>query len=393
MKSSALSAPVLASPELSVRYEQILRARGWSRDPAQCKVINALQELMDQLIAREQSAQRWRVKCQSLFQRRVFGQTRYEPVQGLYVWGGVGRGKTFLMDLFFEFCPIQAKRRDHFHRFMRDIHAALVEHQGRPDPLQEVAESIARSTSVLCFDEFFVKDIGDAMILGNLFSALFERGVCLVATSNVPPSRLYESGLQRDRFLPAIALLERCTHVLQVSDGHDFRLQTLTRAPLFMSPCNDQVEAQLAGMFEALSPETIRYNVQIEVVGRQITARALSDDVVWFDFDVLCLGPRSVRDYIEVAEDFTTVFLTGLPAFGAHNEDAARRFMYLVDEFYDRHVKLIISSDVPIASLYPATAGSLAFEFERTISRLYEMQSRGYLGQAHSCGEAQSVNI
>ncbi len=314
--------------------------------------------------------------------RHITGKTEYKGVQGLYIWGGVGRGKTLLMDLFYDACPIADKRRCHFHRFMREVHDALKAHQGRANPLDAVAEQIAQQVSLLCFDEFFVKDIGDAMILANLLRGLFDRGVCLVATSNVVPERLYEDGLQRDRFLPAIELLQAHTAVCEMAPGQDFRLRALARSALYITPVDAATDALLREMMVQLSPEFPEYDVSLQVLSRRLAVRALADAVVWFDFSVLCEGARSVADYIELAEEYTTVLISNVPRFGVQNDDAARRFIHLIDEFYDRRVKLVLSAEVPIVELYDA--GRLAFEFERTISRLQEMQGSEYLALAHT---------
>lgn len=364
------------------RYEALLADRGWVADPAQKVVLQSLQLVLVRLLGRSEVVLSPWAQLRQSWGRRVVGKTQYQPVQGLYVWGGVGRGKTLLMDLFYEACPFVEKRRCHFHRFMREVHEMLKLNQGRSNPLDAVAEQIAQQAGLLCFDEFFVKDIGDAMILANLLKGLFERGVCLVATSNVVPERLYEDGLQRDRFLPAIKLLQQHTVVCEMASGQDFRLRALSRSALFLVPAGGEADDKLREMMVQLSPETPRYDQQLKVSARELPVRALADGVVWFDFSVLCDGPRSVADYIELAEEFTTVIVSGVPRFGIGNDDAARRFIHLVDEFYDRRVKLVLSAEVSVLALY--SEGRLAFEFERTISRLQEMQSEEYLALQHA---------
>jgi cell division protein ZapE len=269
----------------------------------------------------------------------------------------------------------------HFHRFMQRVHADLKQFDGEKNPLELVAERLAGEASVICFDEFFVTDIADAMILGGLMQGLFERGVTLVATSNIVPSRLYENGLQRQRFLPAIALVERHTEVVNVDAGIDYRLRTLQRAELYHYPLDEQADISLRHSFEQLAPEPGRHWERIQVNGRYLTCRCLADDVAWFDFAELCEGPRSQNDYIELAREFHAVLLSGVPAMGRHNDDAARRFINLVDEFYDRHVKLVMAADRPLLELYQG--GRLEFEFQRTTSRLQEMQSTEYLAREH----------
>jgi len=311
------------------------------------------------------------------------GSSRRDSPRGLYLWGGVGRGKTWLMDLFYETLPFKQKLRTHFHRFMRMVHAELKQIHDASDPLDIVAASLAREYRVICFDEFFVVDITDAMILGNLLTSLFDRGVVLVATSNIAPDGLYRDGLQRANFLPAIALLETHCEVLNVDGGVDYRLRALQQAPLYHYPCGSEARSAMAGQFEALSAhsEHCRVAEQLEVEGRNIAVRRVCEDLAWFDFEALCDGPRSQNDYIEIAREFQTVFVSGVPQLHSDSDDQARRFIYLVDEFYDRRVKLILEAEVHFLDLYRGR--KLAFEFQRTVSRIQEMQSEEYLASAH----------
>jgi cell division protein ZapE len=358
----------------SERHAQDLEREGFREDPAQLEAVALFDDLHDRLCAPPPKP--------SLLARLLPGvRAEREPVRGLYLWGGVGRGKTYLMDLFFECLPFEEKVRMHFHRFMRRAHDELRALAGTSDPLHGVADRLAGEARVICFDEFFVSDITDAMILGELFDALFSRGVTLVATSNVPPRDLYRDGLQRRRFLPAIDLIERHTAVVNVDGGIDHRLRTLEQAELFHTPLDEAADVSLRASFEALAPEPGVFDTGIEVEGRRIPVRALADDVVWFDFEALCDGPRSQNDYIELAREYHAVLVSGVPRFTTRSEDQARRFISLVDEFYDRGVKLILSAEVPIPELYAGER--LAFEFERTASRLLEMQSRDYLGRLH----------
>jgi cell division protein ZapE len=310
-----------------------------------------------------------------------FTRKRPNPVKGLYLWGGVGRGKTMLMDLFFECLPPDRRMRMHFHRFMQRVHHELKDLSGTANPLLVVADRIADQARVLCFDEFFVSDIGDAMILGELFERLFERGVTLVATSNVEPDRLYENGLQRRRFLPAIEALHAHTRVHNLDSGVDYRLRVLERAEIYHVPLDAAAERSLSSSFDALAPEAPVADVQLEIENRPIRARKVAEDVAWFEFSELCEGPRSQNDYIELARIFHAVLISNVRRFSARNEDAARRFISLVDEFYDHNVKLIISADAEIDDLYAGER--LRFEFERTRSRLLEMQSHDYLARRH----------
>jgi len=291
------------------------------------------------------------------------------------------------MDMFYDSVPGEAKLRIHFHRFMRRVHHELTDLDGVKNPLERVADKIAAEASLICFDEFFVSDITDAMILAGMFEALFDRGVCLVATSNIAPDELYKDGLQRARFLPAIALVKAHTEVLNVDGGVDYRLRTLEQAQLYYTPLDQGADISLMSSFERLAPNkegtevNIEVDVPIEIEGRYIQSRYLADDVVWFDFDALCDGPRSQNDYIELAKEFHTVLISDVPQMGRDNEDRARRFINLVDEFYDRNIKLVLSAEVELFDLY--ASGRLAFEFQRTCSRLQEMQSHDYLAAAH----------
>ena len=303
------------------------------------------------------------------------------PERGLYFWGGVGRGKTYLMDAFYDCLPFERKLRVHFHRFMQRVHRELAELEGEKNPIDVLGERLAREAEVICFDEFFVSDIADAMILANFLEAIFSRGIALVATSNIAPDGLYENGLQRARFLPAIALLKEHTRVLNVDAGTDYRLRTLEQAQLYHYPPGAETDASLRDSFARLAPDAPRHWDRIEVNGRYLTCRCLADDVAWFEFPELCDGPRSQNDYIELAREFHAVILSGVPYMDGAKDDQCRRFINLVDEFYDRNVKLVIAAAGPAEELY--SGSQLAFEFERTLSRLHEMQSHEYLALEH----------
>ncbi|MEE4281850.1 MAG: cell division protein ZapE [Pseudomonadales bacterium] len=362
------------------KYEKAIANGEFQEDAAQAQVVRLLDELFHRLMANPPSSRagwlsRWRKKT-------------VDPQQGLYVWGGVGRGKTMLMDLFYDCLPPQRRMRMHFHRFMRRVHQGLAQWTGTSDPLRKVAADIAAEGDVLCFDEFFVSDIGDAMILAEVLDALLEHGVTLVATSNVEPSHLYENGLQRRRFLPAIDLLYAHTRVEHMPDGIDFRLRALEQAEIYHFPLDTAAERGLAQSFAALAPDTVEPDVDLQIEGRVLRARFVADDVVWFDFPDLCEGPRSQNDYIELAMVYHAVLLSNVPQLAGHQESAARRFISLVDEFYDHGVKLIISAAVPITELYQGER--LRFEFERTQSRLLEMQSHDYLAGSHRAGVASA---
>jgi cell division protein ZapE len=355
-------------------YHESLRRHGYQPDAAQEHAVARLDDLRRRLAAAHADAAGWFGRL-----RRV-ARGDAPSVRGLYLWGGVGRGKTFLMDLFHAQLAV-AGRRHHFHRFMKDVHGRLGRLRDREDPLAQVAAEIASDARVLCLDELFVSDIADAMILGGLFAGLDGRGVTLVITSNAPPADLYRDGLQRSRFLPAIALIERCTETVNVDAGHDYRLRQLEKAPLYLDSGDPFAEASLALRFEEIAGEAGEPGGSLEVEGRAIRARRRSADVVWFDFEAICAGPRSASDYVEIARDFHTVFVSGVPVFEDGTNDPARRFIALVDEFYDRNVKLVLSAAAGPDALYRGER--LAFEFERTRSRLAEMQTHEYLARPH----------
>mgnify|MGYP003126763102 CR=1 FL=1 len=358
------------------RYQADLQREDFSHDPAQEAAVHLLQDLYERLLASQQQ--------QTGGLSSLLGKLRKqqpEPEKGLYLWGGVGRGKTYLVDTFFDCLPFERKLRVHFHRFMQRVHTELTSLDGQKNPLQIVADRLAEEAVVICFDEFFVTDIGDAMILGGLMEALFARGVTLVATSNIVPQRLYENGLQRQRFMPVIALVEKHTQVFNLDAGVDYRLRTLQQAELYHSPLDEAADVSLRKSFDALAVEPGKHWERIEVNNRYLTVRCLAEDVAWFDFAELCDGPRSQNDYIELARIFHAVLLSGVPEFTPDLNDQARRFVNLVDEFYDRNVKLVMAAQKPLLELY--AGGSLEFEFQRTQSRLQEMQSHAYLAREH----------
>lgn len=363
------------------KYQEKLAAGEFLQDTAQAQVVQRLDDLFLRLMNSENPT-----GVAALLGKfdSIFRKTPPRPQRGLYIWGGVGRGKTMLMDLFFECLPPGRRLRMHFHRFMRRVHEGLNEWSGTPDPLRKVAASIAAEADVLCFDEFFVSDIGDAMILAEVLGELFRLGVTLVATSNVEPQRLYENGLQRRRFLPAIDLLYEHTDVEHVDVGVDFRLRALEQAEIYHYPLDRAAETGLSQSFAALGPDAPTADAVLQIEGRPIKTRMLADDVVWFDFAELCEGPRSQNDYIELAMVYHAVLVSNVPVLTTLKENAARRFISLVDEFYDHGVKLIISAAAPITELYQGER--LRFEFERTQSRLFEMQSHDYLASSHGAG-------
>ncbi len=355
----------------SALYAQGVAERRWEDDPAQRAALVELDRIHAELIEAEASSW-WRRRLRST-----------PPVRGLYLWGAVGRGKTFIMDLFLQALPFEAKLRLHFHRFMGRVHAELNRLKGHEDPLVAVAAHFAAQARVFCLDEFFVTDIGDAMILGNLLKHLFARGVTLVTTSNIEPERLYADGLQRERFLPAIALIEQNCEVFELLASQDYRLRALTDAGVYFTPLGATAEAALAACFERIAPGTRRSEPAIDINGREIAVKRRADGVIWFEFAALCEGPRAVADYIEIGQSFNTVLISDVPQFSAdaEREDAARRFINLVDEFYDHGVNLVLSAAALPPQLYRGRR--LANEFARTESRLIEMQSAEYLASAH----------
>ncbi|MCG9720030.1 cell division protein ZapE [Shewanella sp. Isolate7] len=357
-------------------YQADLQRDDFSYDPAQEQAVKALQRVYDELIAAQQ-------KPTGMAKLLGFLAKPAPSVQGLYLWGGVGRGKTYLMDTFYDALPGERKLRAHFHRFMHQIHLDLDNLKGQRDPLLVIAKRMAERYQVICFDEFFVSDITDAMLLGTLFQALFAEGVALVATSNIIPDELYRNGLQRARFLPAIALINKHCQVLNVDGGIDYRLRTLEQAEIYHYPLDPQADKNLLGYFQQLAPESEVSREAIDIDGREIAIRQQAQGVLLIDFRDLCDGPRSQRDYMELACLYHTVLLSGVEQMGSQStgDDIARRFLAMVDEFYERHVKLIISAEVALKEIY--TQGLLSFEFRRCRSRLTEMQSHDYLALEH----------
>lgn len=352
-------------------------AQGFVLDAAQLAAVDKLEALRARLIRSD-------AQTSALTSRLLGGLTRRRTAavqRGVYLYGAVGRGKTWLMDQFCQSLPLERRLRTHFHRFMRDVHAGLEALKPQSDPLKLVAADLARRARVICFDELFVSDIADAMILGALFQHLFDAGVVLVITSNVPPALLYKDGLQRARFLPAIALLEKYTEVLSVDGGSDYRLRQLTQAAIYVDSKAPSAEQRLLALFEDLADGPGIEGGTIKVANRKISFRHESENVIWFDFSAICEGPRSQNDYIEIACEYQSVIVGNVPVMGTREDNAARRFIALVDEFYDRAVNLVLSAAAPPDMLYQGE--KLRFEFQRTISRLAEMQTTAYLARQH----------
>jgi cell division protein ZapE len=350
-------------------YDAALKAKGYTADPAQTRAIAALQRCADDWTAYKNK------RSNSL--KKLFARP---PIpRGVYMYGGVGRGKSFLMDCFFQAVPIERKTRLHFHEFMREVHRELRELQGTVNPLDELGKRMAKRFKLICFDEFHVADVTDAMILHRLLMALFANGVGFVTTSNFKPDDLYPNGLHRDRILPAIDLLNERLEVLNVDDGTDYRSLTLALMDFYHQPNGAQADAAMTQAFNLLAEAQDEEPV-VHIEARDITARRKAGSVIWFDFRVLCGGPRSQNDYLEIAAQFQTVFLSDVPEMGIRHASEARRFTWLVDVLYDRRVKLVMSAAVPPEQLY--VEGPMAHEFVRTVSRLAEMQSQGFLDEA-----------
>ena len=366
----------LGVPEFGMldAYNATLAERGYSADAAQMAAAERLQQLYSELLSFKHARR-------GMLRRML---SRAEPPRGVYFWGGVGRGKSFLMDCFYDSVPYRRKRRIHFHAFMHQVHRQLDALKNQAEPMEALAERIAGEVRLLCFDEFHVSDIADAMILGRLLDALFARGVVFVMTSNYPPDRLYPNGLQRDRFLPTIALMKERLDVVEVDAGIDYRLRTLEQVEIYHAPADGAAEAKMAEYFDAIDGGAGEEGGELEVLGRMIPTRRRGHGVIWFDFSALCEGPRSQNDYLELAQGFHTVLISGIPKMSARHANEARRFTWLVDVFYDHKVKLIATADCEPEQLY--TEGVQASEFFRTVSRLTEMRSREYLALQHLAG-------
>ncbi len=357
------------------RYHEDLEDPQFEPDEMQALAVKNLQRLYDELL---------QSKSQSVGIMERFGlakPAKQRPVQGLYFWGGVGRGKTYLVDTFYECLPFERKLRMHFHRFMHRVHRERKELRNEQDPLVIIGKQLAEEARIICFDEFVVNDVADAVILVRLMEVLFDHGVSLVATSNVEPKNLYKGGLQRDLFKPAIEMIYEFTDVVNIDSGIDYRLLFLDKAETYFHPVNETTATGMQYNFEHLAPDAGIENAPIEIEGRTLTSIKRSDGVIWFDFTELCDGPRSQDDYIELALCFHSVLLSDVPILDELKADQARRFINLVDVLYDHNVKLIISAEAPAAELYIGTR--LEFEFRRTVSRLQEMQSHDYLALGH----------
>jgi cell division protein ZapE len=352
------------------RYAQTLASGQFMPDEAQAQAVHELDRVWQELIQRYKAS------------KKAFRRFRRQSTpKGVYMWGGVGRGKTWLMDQFYDSIPFRRKTRMHFHHFMQNVHKQLNKLSGQQNPLDLVADQIYKDAVVICFDEFFVSNVTDAMILSDLFQKLFARGITLVATSNIAPDGLYKNGIHRDRFLPTIELVQQNCAILNVDAGVDYRLRVLKQAQLFKYPLNDDHQQWMSERFDALTKTQSVSRDSIIINQRVVETLAHTEDVLWCEFSELCLKPRSPADFIEIANIYNTVLVSNVPHLTDFLSDGTRRLIYLVDEFYDRGVKLLLTSEDNIIEIYQGE--KLAFEIERTRSRLLEMQSDDYLHSAH----------
>ncbi|RCW97187.1 MULTISPECIES: cell division protein ZapE [Kosakonia] len=365
------------------RYLNALNEGSHQPDDVQKEAVSRLDVIYQALINRSEPAAPQRGGLMAKFSKLLGKREPKEaaPVRGLYMWGGVGRGKTWLMDMFYQSLPGERKQRLHFHRFMLRVHEELTSLQGQSDPLEIVADRFKAETDVLCFDEFFVSDITDAMLLGGLMKALFARGITLVATSNIPPDELYRNGLQRARFLPAIDAIKQFCDVMNVDAGVDYRLRTLTQAHLWLTPLDASTAQQMDKLWLALAGAARQNAPELEINHRPLPTLGVENQTLAVSFSTLCVDARSQHDYIALSRLFHTVMLFDVPVMTPLMESEARRFIALVDEFYERHVKLVVSAAAALHDIYKGER--LKFEFQRCLSRLQEMQSEEYLKRAH----------
>jgi cell division protein ZapE len=361
------------------KYRQDLLKEDFLFDAAQENAVNHLQRLYEDLQNKPIEVSGFK-KIMSQW-KKVYSKADTKPIKGLYFYGGVGRGKTYLVDTFFDCLPFENKTRVHFHRFMHKVHQELKSLTGQSDPLKIIAKKFAQETKIICFDEFFVSDITDAMILGGLFQELFAHNVILVATSNIVPDELYRNGLQRARFLPAIHLINDHTDVVNVDSGVDYRLRTLEQAEIYHFPLDAKATENLELYFNKLASDVGKVGESMLINNRELKTIMVSEGIVYFDFSVLCESARSQGDYMEISQLCHTVLLANVKQMGVDTDDSTRRFIALVDEFYERNVKLIVSAEVALDNLY--SGGRLSFEFKRCLSRLQEMQSHDYLASEH----------
>ncbi len=369
--NNVFTAPAYANHSPKAWYELAKKQTGFIADPAQEEAIDYLDRLWQELMAFKKK------------RNRFLGRTIRSPLspKGLYFWGGVGRGKSFLMDAFYGCLPYKRKRRVHFHAFMSEVHQRLAERSHEENPLNMVANDLSKEVRVLCFDEFHVSDIADAMILGRLLEGLFQRGVVMVATSNFAPDDLYYQGQNRSSFLQTIALIKKNMTVVNVDGGEDHRLRTLKQAPVYYVPNNESSDQKLKNLFEKFTKDQELLGHDVTILGRPLTCIARTREAIWFDFQMLCFGPRSQNDYLYLAKNYKAVFISNITALTPAQKSEARRLTWLIDVFYDYRVKMAATADVLAEDIY--TEGDFANEFVRTVSRMVEMQSESYLDLPH----------
>lgn len=366
-------------------YSNSVQQLGYRLDPQQLQAIDSLEALFQALVAPASTRHGALTNLWQAVRRSAAPAKQNMPIPGRYLWGGVGRGKTWVMDLFYHSLPLEAKLRQHFQHFMQMIHTELTALKGNPDPLRIIANRLAARYRVICLDEFHVNDITDAMLLHGLLASLFEQGLVLVVTSNHHPDELYRNGLQRERFVPAIELIKQHTRLIEFAGTVDHRQRQLRQAASYFTPLDDDSRQGFRALFHSTVNDTLQEHTSLRVNQREIKVQAVAEQVVWFDFFELCGTARSARDYIEIANRFHTVFIEGLPVLGDARDDQARRFVHLVDEFYDRNIRLMLCAEAEPEALYRGRR--LDFEFQRTASRLREMRSREYLERSRAAKE------
>jgi cell division protein ZapE len=360
---------------LITAYKADIASKKISLDEKQLAVINSLQSLQDKILKRESPS-----VFKKIFSHFSFYQKNIS-LQGIYLWGTVGAGKTYLMDLFYQNLSIKNKLRLHFHHFMKEVHDNLALLQGKPDPLRIIARHFSMRTKLLCFDEFVVEDIADAMILGRLLTFLLERNVILIATSNIPPDRLYWEGLQRELFLPAIEAIKANCQIIQLANLQDYRWRSLQQGGIYFTPLDEKAEQNMQQCFELYAHGSGQTGIPLIIEQRPIATRRIGKSVIWFDFKALCSPPRGQRDYLAISNQFQIVLISNVPSIAPDDETTISYWIELIDIFYDAHITLILSAQTPLKDIYPS--GTRQFAFERTLSRLIEMQSVEYLQKNH----------
>lgn len=351
-------------------YQQKLAQGLILANPTQLQVIENLDEIYYELIGEPPHSKT--AKIIKIYRKY---KSKRRPIKGLYLWGSVGIGKTFIMDLFYHCLPIK-KKRFHFHSFMQWMHQELKISQGQKNPLQQIGKRIARETRILCFDEFFVSNIADAMLMGELFKTLLNEGICLIASSNIHPDDLYKNGIQRELFLPTISLIKQNTQIIHMQADQDYRLRYFSKDQIYYTPLDEMAEKQMEASFRYFSENKIISNKPIQILNRPIRIIKESEQTIWFDFKDICGRPRSQNDYLEIVKNYRTVLISNVPIIESEKHDLITSFVHLIDVFYDARIRVVISAATPIEQIYPN--GRMKFEYQRTLSRLKEMQTEAY---------------